>query len=75
MNTITEIDDFYVSKVNKRLWILNWDTQEWVYTPPEFIRKKLTSREQLQKLCDAFNKLGRRDIDSIVAFEKAFIKD
>ena len=71
---VTNIE-FYVSKVDKRLWILDWNTQEKIYSPPEFIRKKLTSREQLQELCDAFNELGRRDIDSIVAFEKAFVKD
>jgi hypothetical protein len=61
---------FYVSKLHKRLWIIDEDNQDKIYTPPEFIRHRITSREQLQKLCDVFNENNRRDIDAILIFER-----
>lgn len=56
-----------VVKRQKRLHIIEMETDKVVYTPPDFIR--LHSREPLTSLAARFTELGRRDIGAIMSFE------
>ena len=66
---------YIVSKVNKRICILDEENMKVIYFPPNFIKDKINSRKQLHVLCDQFNELQQREIDYIVEFEKQFIKE
>ena len=59
---------FHVVKANKRLWIEVVETGERVYTPPDFIRHRLQSREPMRALADRFTVFGY-DIGAVVDFE------
>jgi hypothetical protein len=54
-------------KKNKRLWIRNTETDEYVYTPPKFIN--LQSREAMHELAAHMTLSGRYDINKIIDFE------
>lgn len=60
---------FRVVKANKRLWIEAVETGERVYTPPEFMRHRLQSREPMHDLARRFTATGRYDIGAVVDFE------
>lgn len=62
---------FSLSKRHKRLVILNKDG-EIVYTPPDFMRRFVPSRQELQFVVDKFNAIGQYDIQSIMEFESKF---
>lgn len=57
-----------VKKINKRLWVQLVETGELVYTPPDFIYKRMNSRADLQRLAD---RIGYYDeiIDEIIIWE------
>lgn len=55
-----------VVKRNKRLFI-ETENGEVVYTPPDFIRSKIHSREQLHKLIQRMETVGY--IDAVMEFE------
>jgi hypothetical protein len=59
--------EWIVKKEDSRLKIVGPNDE--TYVPPNFLRAKIQSREQLQVLCDKFNLLKCRDIFSIVEFE------
>ena len=58
---------FTLQKVNGRLHIIK--NGKSVYSPPDFIRHKIRSKEDLQKVVDIFNTKNNYDIDAIVEFE------
>lgn len=60
-----------VAKINKRVHIIDGRTKI-IYTPPDFIRDKMTNREKLKTLAEKFNQIGGRDIDAIIEFEASF---
>jgi hypothetical protein len=62
---------FYVRKINGRLKIL--ECEEVIYVPPDFLRKKMSSRKELQELAERLSLKGRRDIDKIIDFERAIL--
>jgi hypothetical protein len=63
---------FAAVKRNKRLWIIDKETDQAVYTPPDFVQ--LPSREPMHKLASDLTEAGRRDINLIAAFEAEFSK-
>jgi hypothetical protein len=62
----------FVAKRHKRLWIIDKETDQAVYTPPDFV--SLPSRVPLHALAFDLMRLGRRDINRIAAFEWEFSK-
>jgi hypothetical protein len=62
----------FVAKRHKRLWIIDKDTDQAVYTPPDFL--VLPSRVPLHHLAFDLMRLGCRDINRIAAFEREFSK-
>jgi hypothetical protein len=54
-------------KKDKRLWIMEVETQETVYTPPSWIQ--MPSREPMKALAAHFTDVGYRDIQAIIDFE------
>ena len=62
----------FVAKRHKRLWIIDKETDQAVYTPPDFVI--LPSRAPLHALALDLMRLGRRDINRIAAFEWEFSK-
>jgi hypothetical protein len=62
----------FVAKRHSRLWIIDKDTDQAVYTPPDFVI--LPSRVPLHALAFDLMRLGRRDINRIAAFEWEFSK-
>ena len=60
---------YKVTKLNGRLWVIDGNDMP-VYTPPEFLRKHITSREQLAYVAEAFNKRRGYDIDAVMDFER-----
>jgi hypothetical protein len=65
-------NSFQVIKANKRLWIETVETGERVYTPPDFMRHKMQSREPMRRCAAAFTAAGRYDIGAVVELESAF---
>lgn len=63
---------FLVVKRNKRLWIIDKEEDQAVYTPPDFLI--IPSRVALHNLAFDLNRLGRRDINRIASFEWEFSK-
>ena len=61
-----------VAKRHKRLWIIDKETDQAVYTPPDFVL--LPSRVPMHALAFDLMRLGRRDISRIAAFEWEFSK-
>ena len=59
----------FVAK-RQRLWIIDRETDQAVYTPPDFV--KLPSRVAIHNLAFDLNRLGRRDINRIASFEWEF---
>jgi hypothetical protein len=66
------VNTFQVIKANKRLWIECVETGERVYTPPDFMRHRMQSREPMRVLAYRFTATGRYDIGSVVEFEARF---
>lgn len=66
---MTRANAFRTVKANKRLWIECVETGERVYTPPDFIRHRLQSREPMRFLANKFNEMGRYDINEVMKFE------
>ena len=62
----------FVAKRHKRLWIIDKDTDQAVYTPPDFVI--LPSRVPMHHLAFDLMRLGHRDINLIAAFEWEFSK-
>jgi hypothetical protein len=60
---------FRTVKANKRLWIECVETGERVYTPPDFMRHRLQSREPMHELARDFTAAGRYDISAVANFE------
>jgi len=58
---------FRVIKKNKRLWIED-ETGKLIYTPPDYIRHLIKSREQLQEVADKLS-AGADYITEIVEFQ------
>ena len=58
---------FVVLKRNGRLRIVNKESGEVVYTPPNFVR--FPYRAALWSLADTFTKVGDRCFNSIMEFE------
>lgn len=58
-----------VIKRNKRLHIHILETDAVLYTPPDFLREHMHSREPLQKLADIFTRKQERSIQDIMEFE------
>ncbi|GAB9092437.1 hypothetical protein BDS110ZK1_16580 [Bradyrhizobium diazoefficiens] len=61
-----------VAKRHKRLWIIDKETDQAVYTPPDFV--VLPSRVPMHHLAFDLMRLGRRDINRIASFEWEFSK-
>ena len=64
--------ELFVAKRHKRLWIINRQNNEAIYTPPDFCQ--LPSRVAMHTLAFDLMRLGCRDIDRIAAFEWEFSK-
>jgi hypothetical protein len=64
--------ELFVAKRHKRLWIIDRETDQAVYTPPDFVL--LPSRVPMHALAFDLMRLGRRDINRIAAFEWEFSK-
>lgn len=64
--------ELFVAKRHKRLWIIDRQTNEAIYTPPDHCL--LPSRVALHNLAFDLVRLGRRDINRIAAFEWEFSK-
>lgn len=62
---------YQVVKRNKRLYIESCDSGNTVYTPPDFIRPHMKSRDQLKTLADKLT-AGESYIDAVTAFESGF---
>jgi hypothetical protein len=62
----------FVAKRHKRLWIIDKDTDQAVYTPPDFVI--LPSRVPMHHLAFDLMRLRHRDINRIAAFEWEFNK-
>lgn len=58
---------FVVVKKNKRCHIVNKESGEVVYTPPNFVR--FPYRAALWTLADTFTSAGQRCINAIAEFE------
>jgi hypothetical protein len=59
---------FTVAKFNKRLYVMDGD--ERLYTPPDFLRQRLTGRREMHALADSLNE-GVPYIKAVIAFETA----
>lgn len=59
-------------KRNKRLHIIEVESDKSVYTPPDFLRNKIRDRTELQKVVDIFNEVGNYSIKAIMEFEGTF---
>ena len=57
----------HIEKKNKRLVVV--DGTEVIYTPPEFIRKKIRSRSDMNVIVEKLNE-GVARIDVIWCFER-----
>lgn len=68
-----EEPSFSVVKFGGRLVIMN-EKNETIYSPPDFIKQKIVSRDSLQQLAETFKERNGRDIDAIQTFEASFIK-
>lgn len=64
--------ELFVAKRHKRLWIIDRQTNEAVYTPPDFVI--LPSRVPMLALAFDLMRLGGRDINRIASFEWEFSK-
>lgn len=66
---------YVVEKYQKRLWLKILETGERVYTPPDFVRQYMTSRESMQKLAESlcYGTHNPQFIKAIVAFESAIV--
>lgn len=62
---------FGIRKLNRRLRIVVVETGESVYTPPDFVRSAMRSRNDLSDLMAAANTKGHLDIRDITEFETA----
>jgi hypothetical protein len=62
---------FEVVKKNKRLYVRNAVEE---YTPPDFLRDKIITRQQLQKVADRLN-TGHNYADVIMEFESSIMND
>ena len=58
---------FAIQKINKRLHIVNGGRP--VYSPPDFVRGRVRSRDDLQLVADAFNARGAYDVVAVMEFE------
>jgi len=58
---------FAIQKINKRIHIVNGGRP--VYSPPDFIRGRVRSRDDLQLVADAFNARGDYDVGAVMEFE------
>lgn len=63
---------FEVTKHAKRLWLREVETGSLVYTPPEFIRHRMQSREPMRDLAKAMTDKLRYCISAICVFEARF---
>lgn len=59
---------YQVVKRNKRLYIESCESGNPVYTPPDFLRSHMKSRDQLKALADKLT-AGESYIDAVAAFE------
>lgn len=59
-----------VVKRNKMLHIVVEETGEVLYTPPDFLRPYINSRQDLQGLADHFTARQNRDFIAVMWFEK-----
>lgn len=55
-----------VIKKNKRLYIRVRETGELYYTPPDFIRKKIQSREIMVDLCNELSYIPYQDWFNVI---------
>jgi hypothetical protein len=62
----------FVAKRHKRLWIIDKETDQAVYTPPDFVI--LPSIVPMHALAFDLMRLGRIDINRIASFEWEFSK-
>lgn len=69
---VGSVNTYRVVKVNKRLWIEEVETDTLVYTPPDFMRHRLQSRQPMHDLAARFNETGARDIGAIVEFQTRY---
>lgn len=60
---------YEVVKKFKRLYIVK--DGEMIYTPPDFIRHKIKSREELEEIASQLNQ-GTDYIDAIMKFETSY---
>lgn len=59
---------FKVVKLNRVLYVQDADTNKLVYSPPEFIRKRIKNKEDLESLAQDLN-AGVSQADAVTAFE------
>jgi hypothetical protein len=60
---------YEIVKRDKRVWLREVETGRLVYTPPNFVRHRLRSREPMIELAKAMTAKLRYDIGAIVDFE------
>lgn len=72
MSALPSSDKFTVCKRNGRLFVI--EGTQVVYSPPEFLRGRITERGQLQSLADQLN-AGVDYIEAIRAFELSLRPD
>jgi hypothetical protein len=65
------MSDFEVIKKNTRLYIVQGGVE--IYTPPDFLRPFLISREPLQKLAQRLSEIPY--IDAVLEFESQYNKN
>jgi hypothetical protein len=63
---------FEVAKVNKRPYLRELETGKLVYTPPDWVRSRLNSREPMADLARAMTERLRYDVNLIIEFETRF---
>ena len=63
---------YRVVKNKKRLWIVD-DNDRVVYTPPNFIRPYIPSRDVLEDIADYWNEFGY-DIHAIMEMETKYTR-
>ena len=61
-----------VVKRNKKLVVICFETGDVVYTPPDFLRKKMVNRDRLEHLADRLNIEWLNPIEAIMEFESSF---
>lgn len=59
---------YRVSKRNKRLFIDDAESGEAIYSPPDFLRHRMKSREGMQRLAEELS-AGACYIDAVIKFE------